>query len=1224
MMCHKNILTPQANRPVMGIIQDTLTAIRKLTFRDTFITKADMMSLLMWYPNWDGRLPEPAILKPQELWTGKQLVSIVIPDRVNLTQKHSTHDDEVEKGYTHITCHDTRVLVQNGELLSGILCKKTMGAKAGGIIHVIMMEHGHEEARQFYGNIQKVVNNWLLIHGHSIGIGDAVADEATYEQIEAEKQKARDKVEEIIKRAYSNSIKATPGHTIRQTFENEVNQSLNEVIKKTGGAVQKALSEHNNFKAMSTAGSKGSEINISQIIACVSQQNVEGKRISFGFRFRSLPHFVKDDYGPDAGGFVFNSYIKGLAPTEFFFHAMGGREGLIDTAVKTAETGYIQRRLVKSMEGLRLEYDGTVRNSTGDLVQLHYGEDGMDGALVESQKLVLQLDNKQYEHKFLTNVTDTRALRRFLTEEVVEDLSASSEATQVLLDEFEQLMRSRDELRKVHHRGEESVVLPVNLHRLLWNAKKEFSIDGTQPSDLNPVYAVKRLQELTEKLVVVPGDDHISVAAQEATTMQFRYHVRSTLSSNRLIHEHRLTKDAFEWVLGEVEHRFAQSLAQPAEMVGPLAAQCLGEPITQMTLNTFHQAGYSAKNVTLGVPRLKEIINVSRNPKTPSMLLYLDEFASSNRELTLKCIYDLELCPLSTVVCKSSVCYDPDERNTCIPEDLDFLVDFFDDPSYHPEQLSAWMLRLEFDSRELTRRAISLDLIERKIGDLLGTSVNCVYTTNVNAPQKVMRIRLTEEGQGEDMQDDVSADRLLRVVEANLLKGLRVKGVDEIARGYMSQPLEKEADKWRKFYDENGDFVKQNGWIIETDGSSLAKVLCHPNVDPCESTTNDVVEVFQVLGIEAARKAVENEIINVVTSGGASVNYRHLSLLCDIMTNKGSLMAITRHGINRQSTGALMRASFEETVDILLEAAAHAEVDPMRGVSENIMLGNLAPVGTGYFDLFVDRNMLAEAMAYRPIDLVDESEFFDDTAGKEGDLGEGAATPWDLAHTPAHLATSPSMTGGLTPHKGAFTPEHGYDGTLSPGFSPGTPGLSPGSPSYAAQSPRFMAASPATGDSGTGPGYSPTSPSYSPAGRGYSPASPSYSPTSPSYSPTSPSYSPTSPSYSPTSPSYSPTSPSHSPTSPSYSPTSPSYSPTSPSYSPTSPSYSPTSPSYSPTSPSYSPTSPSYSPTSPSYSPTSPSYSPTSPSYSPTSPSYSPTSPSYSPTSPSYSPTSPS
>ncbi len=373
--------------------------------------------------------------------------------------------------------------------------------------------------------------------------------------------------------------------------------------------------------------------------------------------------------------------------------------------------------------------------------------------------------------------------------------------------------------------------------------------------------------------------------------------------------------------------------------------------------------------------------------------------------------------------------------------------------------------------------------------------------------------------------------------------------------------------------------------------------------------------------------------------------------------------------MNRQECGPLKKCSFEEMVEMLLDAAVYSETDELRGVSEAVMLGQLPPVGTGTFHLLLNKPMLEKyAIDEAPLST---DAMYDSAFGGLSSAGVTAATPTQSFDYAAGSATpSRAADGSYSPlMDAAFSPSGQY-GDMSPG-----PAMSPAHPS---------------GGGVTSPSYSPTSPNYSPTSPAYSPTSPNYSPTSPSYSPTSPSYSPTSPSYSPTSPSYSPTSPSYSPTryfalllllvrclpalahpfsfcvlqstvrvtppparrtvrpgmhafpchsallcsnllhvrlcsfcSPSYSPTSPSYSPTSPSYSPTSPSYSPTSPSYSPTSPSYSPTSPSYSPTSPSYSPTSPSYSPTSPSYSPTSPSYSPTSPSYSPSSPAYSPSEP-
>jgi DNA-directed RNA polymerase II subunit RPB1 len=411
--------------------------------------------------------------------------------------------------------------------------------------------------------------------------------------------------------------------------------------------------------------------------------------------------------------------------------------------------------------------------------------------------------------------------------------------------------------------------------------------------------------------------------------------------------------------------------------------------------------------------------------------------------------------------------------------------------------------------------------------------------------------------------------------------------------------------------------------LLDTDGTNLLEVLGHPDVDHTSTFSNDIVEICDTLGIEAVRKSILREIRKTLNAYGLYVNYRHLGTLCDVMTSRGHIMSITRHGTNRVDHGAIQRASNEETVELLFDSACHAERDQFLGVSNNVLMGQMCPIGTGLFDMLLDDKMLEINPTFTSSSAPDD--VMEDAEDLFGDW-TGAASPEQDASKGAEGFISPQADlNNLSPEMegfAQFSPEiapESNDGN-SVAYGAQSPGMSASPAPDWSSSPAYSSSSPAMSGAA-----SPTSPAYSPTSPAYSPTSPAYSPTSPAYSPTSPAYSPTSPAYSPTSPAYSPTSPAYSPTSPAYSPTSPAYSPTSPAYSPTSPAYSPTSPAYSPTSPAYSPTSPAYSPTSPAYSPTSPaaSYSPSSPAYSPTSPAYSPTSPAYSPTSPAYSPTSP-
>ena len=362
-----NIVSPQRNGPLMGIVQDTLAGVYKMCRRDVFITKEHLMNILLWVPDWDGVIPQPAIVKPRPRWTGKQVISMVIPKVVNLHMANDAREDS--------PLNDDGLLVHEGDLMFGLLTKKNVGATGGGIIHIIFNEQGPEAAMAFFNGCQRVVNYWLLHNGFSIGIGDTIPDKGTIAKIEEAISVQKDEVAELTAKATANELESLPGMNVRETFESQVSKALNTARDKAGTKTEESLKDLNNAVQMARSGSKGSTINISQMTALVGQQSVEGKRIPFGFKYRTLPHFTKDDYSPESRGFVENSYLRGLTPTEFFFHAMAGREGLIDTAVKTAETGYIQRRLVKALEDVMSKYDGTVRNSLGDIVQFVYGDD---------------------------------------------------------------------------------------------------------------------------------------------------------------------------------------------------------------------------------------------------------------------------------------------------------------------------------------------------------------------------------------------------------------------------------------------------------------------------------------------------------------------------------------------------------------------------------------------------------------------------------------------------------------------------------------------------------------------------------------------------------------------------------------------------------------------------------------------------------------------------------
>jgi DNA-directed RNA polymerase II subunit RPB1 len=1033
---------------------------------------------------------------------------------------------------------------QDGELLCGIIDKNAVGASAGGIIHICMLEKGASDTRVFMGQIQCVVNYWLLQVSFTVGVCDTVADEDSMNIINAEICNAKKEVGNLVKKGQKGKLTNQPGKTMLESFEGMANEVLNSARDQSGKKAQESLDERNNIKATVVSGSKGTVVNLSQILACVGQQNVEGQRIPYGFNRRTLPHFTKDDLGPESRGFVENSYQKGLSPQEFFFHAMAGREGLIDTAVKTSETGYIQRRLVKAMEALQAMYDGTVRNSTGDIIQFLYGEDGMDAVWIEEQQFDhFQLKGSELRERYSWAEVEDVEQADYLEADVKAALMENTNGELDRLEqEYEQIKADRAILREVNRtakpsgkESDPSIFLPVNLRRLIESAQKRCHVDTTLPSNLHPVEVCEQIEMLLQRLVVVKGDDALSKEAQHNATVLFSALLRCWLGSKRVVKEFRLSSEAFNWILVQIEIRFLDSLVHAGEMVGVIAAQSVGEPATQMTLNTFHFAGVSAKNVTLGVPRLKELLNVAKKPKTPALIIYLDSSVAFDCDRAKAVQAELEYTTLRNVTVRTQIIYDPDPVSTVVEEDREFVETYYAMPEddVDTSQMSPWVLRVELNQEVMMDKKLTMKCVTDRISNEYGLDLNVIYNDD-NADKLVLRIRIMNDDEAQMDSEDLAVGQedevFLKRIEANMLDHLQLRGVSGVQRVYMRdvQVVEYDADEGFMRDPDNKE------WTLETDGSNLLAVLAVPKVDPTRTVSNDIVEVFKVLGIEGCRGALLNNLREVLSFDDSYVNYRHLSILVDVMTFRGHIMAITRHGINRVDSGPLLRCSFEETVEILMDAAVFAENDPLKGVTENIMLGQLAPVGSGVFHLLLDVDKLDSATEY----TADELGSVDPEGGSSSNSayiqdGRMGTRPSQAPMTPMDMGTPMQMSGAAMSPYGESQFSLG-GATFSP--APMSPGFSPM-------------------HGGSSPAYSPTSPAYSPTSPAYSPTSPAYSPTSPAYSSTSLAYSPTSPAYSPTSPAYSPSSGG---VSSDYSPGSGSGSgsggaDTSPSYSPTSP-----------------------------------------------------------------------
>ncbi|MHB8605320.1 MAG: DNA-directed RNA polymerase subunit A' [Thermoplasmatota archaeon] len=381
MRVQEHILSPRFGGPIIGAIHDEITGAFLLTFRDNWFTKSQALGVLSKVGRTTIKAQPKKTENGVEYWTGKQIFSEILPEDLNLKFQPELREADhcAEDGLTLDKCpHGGYTVIENGQLIHGPIDEKAIGAFKGEILNRIIRRYGPDGAREFIDSVTKLCIGAIMAKGFSTGIDDEDIPEEARVQIGDALASAHRRVDELVETFNKGLLEQLPGRSIEETLELQIMQELGKARDTAGKIAGKHLGLENSAVIMAKSGARGSMLNLSQMSGCVGQQAVRGERISRGYQGRTLPHFKVGDLGADAKGFVTNSYKSGLTPTEYFFHSMGGREGLVDTAVRTSRSGYMQRRLINALEDLKVDYDGTVRNTAGTIIQFIYGEDGVD------------------------------------------------------------------------------------------------------------------------------------------------------------------------------------------------------------------------------------------------------------------------------------------------------------------------------------------------------------------------------------------------------------------------------------------------------------------------------------------------------------------------------------------------------------------------------------------------------------------------------------------------------------------------------------------------------------------------------------------------------------------------------------------------------------------------------------------------------------------------------
>lgn len=959
------MIRPGNGTPGIAVVQDALAGSYLATQPNNKFTRREYMNMMMKNKMYSS-LPTPRSEVDggrKARYTGQQILgSLFSPITIEMSDE--------KKG--------TKVVIHEGDFMEGVLDKATYNSPGKGIIHTTYNDYGPKATVELLDGIQSMMETYLIMKGFSVGISDLVADKTTMDDMEKYKQDCKKAVDALLLKVHMGLFTNNSGKSNQQEFEDQAFVALNKGLSEVGKLAVNKLPADNRLMIMIRSGSKGDANNPGQMIGCLGQQNQDGRRIPYGFTERTLPHYKMYDDSAEARGFVQSSFMNGLSPQEFFFHAMSGREGLIDTAVKTADTGYTQRQLIKAMEDLMVCHDGTVRDATGKIVQFRYGEDGLNSTRLEATplKTYLPATNVPWKMVSLEKLTNNEIDTVF----GMEGYKGSEEETDALKDFAKQIKSDRD----MYVKDVSASSLPVevntavNLDRMLLNIKIKFGYDKQLPEErtieLTPSEVINDIEKLIVRTQPFNRTSDDSEKNYDSINRIWATALRLYLAPHIIITKENFSRMAWNALCEVLLVKNWKAWAVPGELVGIVAAQSIGEPATQMTLNTFHQAGVASKSaVTRGVPRLKELLRLTKNPKAVSLSIYLKKGFREHKERAREVTQDLELTLLRDLVKTSAIYYDPydEEAKTILPEDKE-LLDFYDaaeDNEYASEEarkaLSKWVLRLEFDREKMFNKNILMDDVAFVVKEKLQKSSELVYS-DFNSSKLIMRIR-------PNIEDYVMGDQLaaIKKYQITLLNNTIVRGLAGLRSVNFRQ------HKTRvEFKDIEDGGRKDKAWkeitqyVLETDGSNFLNVLQHPSVDGTMLYSTNIYDIYQFLGVEAARNALYQEISTLFSQ--SDINYRHLGLLCDVMAHAGKLMSVDRYGINKQDSGPLAKACFEETEKVLLKAALFGEMDPVTGVSANIMTGQTIRAGTAYSQVLLDEQEFFRLMG--TVELEQEEE----------------------------------------------------------------------------------------------------------------------------------------------------------------------------------------------------------------------------------------------------------
>ena len=945
----KQIISPSSSRTSIGLAQDGLIGAYNLTAPNMRINWRNSMNILTY-----TSFEKLSTFKKDKNYTGQELFTNIIPPGINIS--------------------DGTIVIKDSVLESGRLSKDALGEKKNFAIHQIIWDsYGSDETKKFIDNAHRLIHNFNLYNGFTVGYGDAVIPDTIKQDIDKLFATKAQKVNNMIAEIENN-----PNLMEKDVFEFKLMQEMGNTLSEVGKLIMKNLSPENNFNIMFSSGSKGSVANIAQISGSMGFQSVEGHLPPKKYNNRTLPYFHQNDDRIKSRGLIRESYFEGLDFKSFSFLLMAGREGIIDGALKTATTGYAQRRLVKCMEDVMIKYDSGVRTANNTVLQLVYGDSGAD-------------TTKQYRYniKFVNYGNTELANKHKFTDKEMGEYKNYKD-NDVLYEEMKQM---RDEFRDIMKKSkcdfkalQTNPFLPINLLRIVNNiiTDKEFKVG----EKVKPEYVRNKLEEIIDNkhtclMMMSEKDRNNKKSVKSRDERLFKTFLKMALYdalSPKTCINLDLSKKQFDKIITDIIDIYNKSIVQPGNMVGILSAQALGETITQMTLNTFHSAGLSTmKSITSGVPRIQEILSVSKNMKTPQIAIRLENQFRKSKEMAHKIASNLKYTTFGDIRGRINVYYDPDPESDDSIMKADNVKQVFYNQKAGKNSCQQnitglpWLMRIEIIKEKMLDKEVSLLDIKSKFCFWWETRFNDVKNlkkeekkvinkiTNLailsntdNDAQPVIHIRFNVKDV-DKVKDPFNRETINEFIEY-IIDKFKLKGIEEIT----DIPVIS-SEKLITYDNPDKEIKHEDEYIIYTSGINLTEIRYIVGIDILNSISNDIYDTYKTFGIEIARTRLMRELDDAYQHAGHVVGYTHLSILADLMTSSGIIMSIDRHGMGKSDMDVLGRASFEKAVEQILTASVFNESDYIRGVSSRVMCGQVIKGGTGYCDVILDTELIEKS-----------------------------------------------------------------------------------------------------------------------------------------------------------------------------------------------------------------------------------------------------------------------